>query len=97
MTQIELERSVNKFLYMPAAEIEAALAAPETTMLDRMIANIIAQAALKGDQMRLDFVLNRLIGKVKDQIEFSLPKPFIVARSDGTQLELGAKLETEDE
>jgi hypothetical protein len=38
-----------------------------------------------------------MIGKVKDQIEVTLPKPFIVSRLDGSSVEMGAKLPPKDE
>lgn len=97
LTQIELERAVNKYLYLSRAELKAAIEQPGTPMLDLMIASIVAQAAQKGDQVRLDFILNRIIGKVQDRLEVRTPKPFIVQRADGTALELGAAPPSDEE
>ena len=42
--------------------------------------------------------LERRIGKVKDEIEITaLPKPTIIKRADGSEVELGAKLEEIEE
>jgi hypothetical protein len=95
--QIELERVINKYIYLSRDELKAALADTATPMFEIMVASIIAQAAQKGDQVRLDFILNRVVGKVTDRIEHSTPKPFVIERSDGSQLVLGAKVEKEDE
>jgi hypothetical protein len=97
LTQNELERIVNKFLYLDRAAIAELVKTPGTPMIELVVASILAQAAQKGDQQRLEFVLQRMIGKVKDQIEVTLPKPFIVSRLDGSSVEMGAKLPPKDE
>jgi hypothetical protein len=97
LTQGELERAVNRYLHLSRGELKAAIEAPGTPMIEIMIASIIAQAATKGDQMRLDFILNRIIGKVQDRVEVTMPKPFIIERKDGSTVELGAKVDAKDE
>lgn len=67
LNQVELERIVNKYLYMDREAVKAAISSPGTPMMELMVASIVAQAAQKGDHLRLDFVLNRMIGKVKDE------------------------------
>lgn len=67
LNQVELERIVNKYLYMDREAVKAAISSPKTPMMELMVASIVAQAAQKGDHLRLDFVLNRMIGKVKDE------------------------------
>ena len=90
LNQIELERLVNKYLWLTADEVKALDKNPATPMMERMILSIVSIAAEKGDQQRLEFILCRLIGKVKDQIEVSTVKPYIVNHMDGTQTVLGA-------
>ena len=89
LNQAELERLVNKYLYFSQEEMDAHVSQPDTPMIEHMVASIISLASTKGDQLRLDFILNRLIGKVKDQVELTLPKPFIVEKRDGTKLAMG--------
>ena len=65
---------------------------PATPMMEVIAAAILAQAAQKGDHVRLEFVLQRMIGKVKDALEVTVAKPFIIRRSDGSSVELGAEV-----
>ncbi len=67
----ELERVVNKYLYSTEDELKEAEKHPETHMLDRMIISIMQKAVRAGDQGRLDFVLCRMLGKVKDKLEIT--------------------------
>lgn len=60
-----------------------------------IMSNWLAQACL-DDRARQTF-FDRLYGKVTDKVEVSMPKPFVIKRSDGTEVVLGAKLENENE
>lgn len=42
---------------------------PKSTMIEIMVASIMARAADQGDAGRLDFLLNRAIGRVKERLE----------------------------
>ena len=44
---------------------------------------------------RLEFVLQRMIGKVKDQLEVTTPVPFIVKRADGSEVVMGSEVKKE--
>lgn len=92
LNQIELERVVNKYLWLQRDEVQAAIKDPATPMMELMVASIVAQAAQKGDQVRLEFILARLIGRVKDTLEVVTPTPFIIRRGDGTQVVCGSTL-----
>ena len=95
--QIELERTVNRLIYMTSDELTAVITDTSVPMFDKILAQILCQASDKGDQARLDFILNRVVGKVQDRVEVTTPKPFIIERRDGSQIELGAKIESEDD
>lgn len=68
LNQIEFERIVNKFLYMTREEVSKYAQAPGTPTLELLIASILSKAVTQGDQSRLNFVLDRLIGKVADRV-----------------------------
>jgi hypothetical protein len=42
---------------------------PKSTMIEIMIASVMSKAAKDGDYARLDFLLTRSVGKVKEEIE----------------------------
>lgn len=70
--KLEVERVFDKFLGLSEAELEKRLTDPETPMLEKIVGKIMIEAAKNGDHVKLDFVLNRTIGKVKDQIQHGL-------------------------
>ena len=90
LNQHELDRIINKYLWMDREAMQARLKDPSTPMMEIMVGSIVAQAAQKGDQQRLEFILQRVVGKVKDQIEVAA-KPYIIERRDGSQVLLGAQ------
>lgn len=95
--QVELERTINRLIYLTGSELAALIAEPLTPMFDKIIAQILQQAADKGDQARLEFVLARTLGKIPDKLEVKTPTPFIIQRRDGSEVEMGAKVEGDDE
>ena len=90
LNQIELERTVNRYLFADRETLQKAIKNPSTPVMELMVASIMAQAIRLGDQQRLEFILSRLIGKVKDQIEVTAVKPYVINNLDGTQTVLGA-------
>jgi hypothetical protein len=96
--QAELERAVNRLIYLDPAEVEAFLAAHEPNYLYRIVAQILDKAAQFGDQNRLEWVCTRLIGKVTDRIEVTTPRPFAIFRhgSDEPAAVLGISFEKKE-
>lgn len=70
--------ALNKFLTWPTEELEAFTKDTSNPVLEMVIAKILVNAHKNGDHMRLNFIFDRLIGKVQDKIEHSLPKPTVV-------------------
>lgn len=66
------------------------------SMHEKMVHAIIAEAVAEGLPSHLNFLYDRIIGKVKDQLEVTLPKPFIVKRSDGTEVVMGSQVEKKE-
>lgn len=97
LTRVQLEILINRYLSMSAAEMMVVAEDPCTPVLDLMIASIIKRAVVNGDQLRLDFILNRIVGKVIDNVEISYPKPTVIKRRDGSEVELGSELEKLEE
>ncbi len=74
---------------MPKNDLQVILKSPNIPMMELMVASIVAKAATGGDHLRLDFILNRIIGKVKDKIEVTAVKPYVINNLDGTKTVLG--------
>ena len=70
LNKTELERILNKYLYMERPEVKQVLDKPDGVPMIELIVAKIAENALKfGDDKRLNFLLERLVGKVQQNIE----------------------------
>jgi hypothetical protein len=52
--------------------------APKATVLQRMLASVAVKVIEKGDMHSLDILLNRMVGKVKDEVAFTGNVPQVV-------------------
>src|SRR5687768_11480074 len=73
LNKIELERILNKYLYLSRAELNAELAKPNTPAIELTVGKILSEALKRGDERRLDFILTRVVGAVKRVHEHSGP------------------------
>lgn len=69
----EFERVLNKYMYMTGPEINSALKSDSLPMMELIVAKILAKAFNEGDQRRLEFVIDRLIGKAPLIINEQIP------------------------
>lgn len=90
MTRTEVESNMVRFLKMSLLELEDVVKDKNLTVNEHILANISLYAIKNGDPQRLGFLLDRIIGKVRDQIEHTVIRPTIIERLDGSQLQLGA-------
>lgn len=68
LNNIELERIINESLQLSRDQLKKIMADPESTMLQLVVASLLTQSVNKGDHMRLNFLLERLLGKVKENM-----------------------------
>ena len=68
MTQKEFARISQKFSEMTKEEIKELYQDPDSTALETAMAKIWHVTMAKGDERKMDFILNRMIGKVKDVV-----------------------------
>ena len=90
MTAIEVDKLLNEFMSMTKVEIDELMASDETPMLKKIVGQIFIKAAEHGDQSRLNFLLDRTAGPVKNDIDINIiPKPMVFERTDGSQVIMG--------
>ena len=65
LNKVELERLLNKYIHMDLPGMKTIYQDTKTPAIEAIIAKIIFEAVSRGDEKRLDFILNRLIGPVK--------------------------------
>lgn len=80
---------ISRYARMTKGEIEAVIEDRTTRSIDLTICKILLKSVEDGDYSRLNFLLDRSIGKVKESVEISIPKPTIIERLDGSQMQLG--------
>lgn len=95
-TRDEIQAIVSRCYRMTKADLKRVIEDPESTMLEIHVASIMATGVKKGEFYSFDGLMNRTIGKVKDELEVTTPKPFIVHKSDGSQIVCGAEVEKEE-
>lgn len=76
------------------AELQEMLADPNVPRVEKIfIECLVDPDAIKS----ATFLLDRVVGKVKDELEVSTPKPTIIRMRDGEELIMGSKMDSEDE
>jgi len=89
-------RILNNFMNMDMDSLKSIMNNKETPALEMMIGRIVIEAIKSGDQTRLNFILDRSIGKVIDKMEIKTPKPTLVKLLDGSAILLGNEKEDEE-
>lgn len=69
---VEFIRTLNEVIYLTVDELNAKIKNPNTTMLEQMICSVVKHATNRGDPIRANFIIDRLIGKTKETIDLSL-------------------------
>jgi len=70
LNQIQVAQLLNKFTHMTAKQLEERFNDPNATTMELMICKIVHQAIKTGDQARMNFLLDRMVGKVADNVNF---------------------------
>lgn len=91
LTSLELERALNEFLSKSKDELKEIKENPKSTMLQLMIHSIVVNAVNKGDQQRMDFLLNRTIGKIEEKLKINSQSIVQVAQVSKKDLDAAYK------
>ncbi len=89
LTKVAFEEIVNKYLWCSLSELEKYKKA-NLPVMDAWVVSIIHKGVLSGDWSGNEWIAQRIIGKVKDQIEVTTVKPFIVEDLSGNHITMGA-------
>ncbi len=91
LTKAEALKCLSKFLKYNIEELEVLLKDKKMSAMDHWAGRIVLNGIKNGDSVRLNFMLDRLIGKVTDKVEHSLPRPLVIEYEDGTKTIAGYK------
>lgn len=89
LTALEIEEVASMLLQSKMALIAEIVNDPDASVLKRWFASCIITGIKESDMSRLNAVLDRTIGRVKQHIEVSTAEPFIFEALDGTKTIMG--------
>lgn len=92
LTRAEMEATLNRYILLPIDKLQSVIEDRTLPVLDHWVCRILLMGIKEGDDKRLTFMFDRLIGKVKDNIEHTFIKPTIIERLDGSTVELGTEI-----
>lgn len=92
LNKLELELVLTKYLRCSVSDLRENKDNQELSSLDQIAINIILKAIDYGDPIRLNFLLDRLIGKVPQKISDPDGGPLGGAFADFIRLAVGGKL-----
>ncbi len=71
LNQVKVVEILNRFVHMPLEDIVKFAQDKTNPGFDIMIASVFIHGIKSGDHSRATFLMDRLIGRVKEQIEFT--------------------------
>lgn len=71
MTKKEFSELMIKYLQSTHAELKNSLENSQTKTLDKIVISIILNAIKNGDEKRLDFLMTRIVGKAKSEVDIT--------------------------
>lgn len=88
-TRTSVEKLLVRFLCMNLDELKTIMDDRKRPAIEHFVARIVHFGLSSGDQQKLNFLLERIVGKVRDQIEHTVIRPTVIERLDGSQVQLG--------
>jgi hypothetical protein len=87
-----LQAKLKEMMVATTDELDALVKDKTQPAVNVIFARLISKAA-KGDLACANAVLDRSVGKVKENIEIEVPRPMIIENLEGSDTMLGAKLD----
>ena len=98
LNKIESEKIINRFLEYSITDLDKYLDNDENPVLEMFICRILKEGIKNGDHQKLEWVFQRLIGKVSEHIKHELPKPTMIKLiGEDAVVMLGAQSEGDDD
>lgn len=69
ITKLKFQEILHKYCNHSLEELKLVFSRKTTPALDLVVIKILIEAIRKGDEKKLGFLLDRIIGKVKDEVE----------------------------
>ena len=79
VTSESVKTTISKLMKMSKEQLEAVIRDPNTKAGDLAFASILVQAIKRGDPQRLEAMLSRVVGKVKDEVKVETETKIIPA------------------
>lgn len=89
LTKAQILEVINRMMVVREADISKLISDPNTPMFHKVVAKIFQLALSDGCEKKINFVLDRIIGKTTDRIEVDHKKPVIIRYADGESVYLG--------
>ena len=89
MTAGAFKKIIDRLGAMTRVELQAVIQNPKTTMYELQLASAFAHGVKTGDYGKVALIIDRTIGKVRDDLHITTPAPYIVEKRDGAQIEMG--------
>lgn len=98
LNRFRMEEALNKFLTWPTEDLIRYSEDASNPVLEMIVAKILVGAGKTADHMKLNFIFDRLIGKVTEKVEHTLPKPTVIKLfGEDAVVVLGSEVKAEDE
>lgn len=68
MNKVEMARILNKYSFLPLGEIKRIASDPATPAIEVAVIKMLAEAIRKGDEKKIGFIFDRLVGPVKTRV-----------------------------
>jgi hypothetical protein len=98
MSRAFVETKIAMALQRNIPQLTAISKSDEAQAIDVAISRIILRSCIEGDHKSLNFLFDRVVGKVIEKTDIKLPKPFVIESLDGKkQIECGMEMDEDDE
>ena len=97
LNKTEFENVVNKYLWCPLIDLKMHASDQSLPTMEAWVVAIMLRGITTGDWGGQEWIAQRIMGKVKDQLEVKNVTPFVIKHADGSQTVLGAKTEIDEE